>query len=432
MITGTIGMVILGTACASTPVASSESGSPATVRSVVTAVESAPPPAIHATGTDYAAIARSLTTYRTWLLAHHPDAALAGEVYTRGTTTYQRFVSDLDRMPREPQPGVSVGESLTFSVASVHGALVTLRVHERAPRPRDFVMVMTRAATGRWRIADFTSVPRAAPAEVGDGRLGGTPPELGVGLLVSVPGTGGNGNDTYGADDPSAPRPLYVRAIPAEVGQDGAGGLSNLCRTPRGPTGPEYALGNGWWFDIDLFASADGRFIATIDAVCEPLDPAARDQAPPPPPVEQPPTVGELWRSVGLPAPAIGVSPATRGITGLPTWVWVNGAATPVAVSLSLRGYSITGTASVVGYGVFTGDGGWIRRGRAGGPTDPAVTHIYEKTGTYRLGVATLWSAGAVITGPGITFPFTLDLGTALVTSGRDYPVIQIRSRLLG
>jgi hypothetical protein len=274
------------------------------------------------------------------------------------------------------------------------------------------------------------SVPADARGLVGGGKLGDTPPELGVGLRVSVAGPAGSGHDVYSADDPSAPRPVFLRAIPAEVGDPGAGALSNLCFTPRGPTGPEYALGNGWVFNIELFATADGRYLATVGAVCQPLDPAAPTEAPPAPPVVQPPTIGEIWRSVGLPEPAIGVSPAARGVTGLPTWVWTKGSAR-VSLSVSLSGYSITGSAHVVGYGAYAGEGGWVRSRVAGGPGTPASEHTYEKTGTYRLGVATLWSADAVLTGFGLTAPVTIDLGTAVVTNARDYPVIQIRSRLV-
>ncbi|MDQ1466182.1 MAG: hypothetical protein QOH10_597 [Actinomycetota bacterium] len=280
-------------------------------------------------------------------------------------------------------------------------------------------------------IAASISTTSSAPAGTVIGKLGGTPPELGVGLLVSAPGgPGSGGNDTYTADDPSAPRPVFVRAVPAEVGASGAGGLSNLCFTPKGPTGPEYPLGNGWIFNIELFATATGAYLATIRAVCQPLDPAAPDEVPPAPVVSQPPTIGDIWRAVALPTPPIGVSPAAKGVTGLPTWVWTNGAL-PVGVAVGLGGYTVTGTARVVGYGVFAGDAGWVRSSVAGGPGDPAFAHVYETVGTYRLGVATLWSADAVMTGPGLAIPITIDLGTAVVTNGRDYPVVQIRSRLL-
>jgi hypothetical protein len=278
-------------------------------------------------------------------------------------------------------------------------------------------------------MAAAISTPVVASANTsGDGRFGGTEPALGVGLLVSVGGVAGSGHEIYGADDKHAPRPLFTRAVPSSSG-DGIAGISNLCHTDTGPTGPEYEIGNGWIFKIQLFATADGRFIATIGIICQPLESPLTEPAPPT--VPQPPTIGEIWRSAGLPTPAIGVSPAAKGYTGLPTWVWAGGATAPVTVAVSLRGYTITGTARVIGYGVFPGEGGWTRSRVAGGPGDPAFAHTYERTGTYRLGVATLWSAGAVMVGPGLVTPLAIDLGTAVVTNGRDYPVASIRSRLV-
>jgi hypothetical protein len=72
-----------------------------------------------------------------------------------------------------------------------------------------------------------------------------------------------------------------------------------------------------------------------------------------------------------------------------------------------------------------------VRGKHPGAAGDPAFAHTYETTGTYRLGVATLWTATAVMSGPGLTAPLTIDLGTAVVTNARDYPVVEIRSRLL-
>ncbi len=289
---------------------------------------------------------------------------------------------------------------------------------------------MRRIATGAAVVlTTVLPMPAVAHAASGDGKFGGTPPELGVGLLVSVPGVAGSGHETYAAGDPNAPRPVFERAIPAAAG-GGAAGLSNLCFTPDGPTGPEYVLGNGWVFDIELFATTSGAYLATVGSVCQPLDPAAPGAAPPPPPVAQPPTIGEVWKAVGLPTPPIGVSPETLGITGLPTWVWTSGSA-PVGVSVTLLGYRVTGTARVVGYGVFPGEGNWVRSRVAGRRGDPAFAHTYEETGTFRLGVATLWTASAVMTGPGLATPLTIDLGTAVVTNGRDYRVVSVRSRLL-
>jgi hypothetical protein len=260
----------------------------------------------------------------------------------------------------------------------------------------------------------------------GNGTLGGTPPELGVGLNVSIPGTSGTGHESYGAHDPNAPRPVFTRAVPASSG-DGASGF-NFCQIGP-PDLAHFPLGNGWWFNIELFDTATGAYIATVDRLCV-LSAAGAVGAPPAPTLPQPPTIGEIWNAVGLPTPPVGASPAARGITGLPTWVWTAGSA-PVAVGVALDGYRVTGTARVVGYGVYSGEGGWVRSNEAGAAGDPASAHTYETTGTYRLGVATLWTATAVMTGPGLATPLTIDLGTAVVTNALDYPVVEIRSRLL-
>jgi hypothetical protein len=258
--------------------------------------------------------------------------------------------------------------------------------------------------------------------------FGGAPPVLGVGLLVASPGTVGESHESFRADDKHAPRPLFTRAISASAGM-GIAGTSNLCQIGA-PELPAYPLGNGWWFNIELFVTATGADLGTIGRLCVPFAGAPANAAPAAPTPPQPPTLGEIWNAVGLPTPPVGASPDAKGITGLPTWVWTAGSA-PVAVAVNLAGYRVTGTARVIGYGVFPGEGGWVRSDVAGGPGEPASEHTYETTGTYRLGVATVWTATAVMTGPGLAAPLAIDLGTAIVTNGRDYPVVQIRSRLL-
>ncbi|HEX4490070.1 MAG TPA: hypothetical protein VH914_02600 [Acidimicrobiia bacterium] len=275
--------------------------------------------------------------------------------------------------------------------------------------------------------ARIGNAPVRADAGHGGGDFGGTPPVLGVGLLVATPGAHGGLGATYRADDPGAPRPMYTRAIPATSEHPD---LSNLCFTPAGPTGPEYGLGNGWLFDIHLFSTADGRDLGTIGSICQPLTAPAVDGPPAPPDVPQPPTIGAVWRAIGLGAPPLGTSPAARGVTGLPTWIWT-GAAAPAGVAVGLDGYRVAGTARVAGYAVYTGEGRWARVASAGTPDAPALTHTYEHRGTYRLGVATIWTASATMTGPGLGAPITIDLGAALVTNARDYPVVSIRSVLL-
>jgi hypothetical protein len=133
------------------------------------------PPTIRATGSDYTAIVRSLFAYRDWLFAHHPDPALVAQVLRQGTTTYARDVADLAALRSKRRTLVSIDQRLTFTVASVQGWQMTLRVHQAQMEDRvldiqgrvvsatpypaeDFVFVMTHDGTDRWRIADMTQV----------------------------------------------------------------------------------------------------------------------------------------------------------------------------------------------------------------------------------------------------------------------------------
>ena len=138
--------------------------------------DTTPPPAIHATGTDYAAIAASLENYRAWLLAHHPDSALAKEIYQQGTVSYQDLVVVLDDLRARHQTLVSIDRHQTYTFSSIHASLMTMRMHEvltedrtldRDHRvvktktyswPNEYVVIMTHDSFGRWRIADLTDI----------------------------------------------------------------------------------------------------------------------------------------------------------------------------------------------------------------------------------------------------------------------------------
>jgi hypothetical protein len=128
------------------------------------------------TGTDFVAIARSIDEYHGWLLAHRPDPALARVIYQPGTQSYLEFTRNLTALRARSETLVSIGQRCTYALASVQPALVTLRVHEviaedrtldrqgRVVRvtpyaaPNDYVVVLTRDAGARWRLADITQV----------------------------------------------------------------------------------------------------------------------------------------------------------------------------------------------------------------------------------------------------------------------------------
>lgn len=57
--------------------------------------DSVPPPRLVNTGTDYAAILRSLEAYGNWIGAHRPDPALALHTVARGTRLLDAYVHDI-------------------------------------------------------------------------------------------------------------------------------------------------------------------------------------------------------------------------------------------------------------------------------------------------------------------------------------------------
>ncbi len=123
-----------------------------------------------------------------------------------------------------------------------------------------------------------------------------------------------------------------------------------------------------------------------------------------------------------LPAPTVGLDPATRGITGLETRISTTGPTT-IAIAATIRGYAITGTATLDHYAISVD----------GGPEIDAANgrYTFEKKGKHTVAVSAVWHGVSTLTGPAPLTPLTdLDIGTATITSTRTYPVNEIRSVL--
>ena len=161
------------------PVASTTTTSttpPTRVKPVPGSTDTTPPPVLHATGTDYPAIAASLFRYRTWLLAHHPDPELAREAIAPGTLEYGEAIAQLGALGAARHTLVSVDQQLEFTTSSVQESLMTLILHEviREERvldqqgrivktthfeyPNRYFVLMTNDGRGRWRLADITDL----------------------------------------------------------------------------------------------------------------------------------------------------------------------------------------------------------------------------------------------------------------------------------
>jgi len=197
-------------------------------------------------------------------------------------------------------------------------------------------------------------------------------------------------------------------------------GLEHLCPLPGDPL--------GGWVHLLVGRVRGSGDVVTSDIVCLPRDPTS-DSAPPAPPVPSAPSIEEIWRSVALPPPRVRTDPPARGITGLETRYWIDTAPT-ATVSVTVDGYTVTGSATVVAMRVDPGDGAAIRVGGPGGPDSPALRHTYETKGRYTLRATTTWRADVRLTGPGIAAATPVDLGVASLTTTRTYQVNEIVVRL--
>jgi hypothetical protein len=271
----------------------------------------------------------------------------------------------------------------------------------------------------------YAAVPASAGSAGGGGGLNGHPdPHLSVGLHVYA--TGGDGTTSYRPHDRNAPSPVRVEAVAAH---SPGNGLENLCNAGGQPATPT-AVPWGWWYTVTTIDNATGQVLST-ELVCVPLPPLADPAAPPPAPsLPTPPTIADVWDAVGIPAPPIGVNPADEGVVGLGTWMW-SGGATQAQVAVTLDGYTVSGTAHLVEYRFDGGDGASAPAPGAGSGDHPAATHVYDRKGMYSLSVGSVWDAEVTMVGPGITTPVPISIGRAVVTTTRDYPVVEVRSVLM-
>ncbi len=152
-----------------------------------------------------------------------------------------------------------------------------------------------------------------------------------------------------------------------------------------------------------------------------------------PPPL---PTAGEIWGEALTYEPAVNLDPFVRGLTGLETYMWYEGA-TADTVTLTLNGYVVTATIGTVGFAWDMDgpgrDGVAIHRSTVPGSADaPAATHLYAEPEEVTVIHEITWTGTSVVTGPGLPpGGLVVDLGTAVLATARDYQVIEVRTPLV-
>jgi hypothetical protein len=222
-----------------------------------------------------------------------------------------------------------------------------------------------------------------------------------VGIKLVAPGA-------EGAEGGSTPLVGYV-SYQYFDGTAQPGDLSGLC-----------SIGDDFGALFRVVGTTPDGTIVDDHTVCVPF--TEGDPTPHPPPLPQPPTVAEAWNAAKLPAPVITTDPATRGITGLETRISTTGPTT-ITIDATIRGYRVVGTATLDHYTVSV-DGGSATN------TDHS-TYTFETKGMHTIEIRAVWRGTATLTGPDLLGPITLgDIGTATITTTRQYPVHEVRSEL--
>lgn len=267
-----------------------------------------------------------------------------------------------------------------------------------------------------------TATGAGAELSLGSGELNGG--KLAVGIEVAASGSQPVERE---AGDRSLPRLVHYVYTALQPGRSGS--LEVVCDASGASVTNPAPIVWGWLYDVVAYTK-DERIISDTHVCVAFPDPNDRSGPPPAPTRAEAPTIGEVWRAVGLARPVVGVNPVSRGVTGLTTELWSGGAQT-ARVAATVNGFTVTGTARVVEYR-FATDEGYLGASGPGSETKPAARYDFATKGAHTLSVSSVWRATVTMTGPGITVPIPVDIDVAVLTATVDYPVAEVRSQLVG
>jgi hypothetical protein len=129
-------------------------------------------------------------------------------------------------------------------------------------------------------------------------------------------------------------------------------------------------------------------------------------------------------------APAVSIASAPRaGMTGLPTYLWLDPPPITISASASVPGLTVQAMAAPSSYRWDLGDGTTKRTATPGSPwtedSPGGIRHVYERRGRYALTVTVYWQASWRIDGG----PW-MSLGTFQTTGAREQRVRQLIAML--
>jgi len=138
-----------------------------------------------------------------------------------------------------------------------------------------------------------------------------------------------------------------------------------------------------------------------------------------------------LDRAIALaPAPGLEVAPSGIGLTGLPSYFWLDRVPQPISATASAGGIVVTAQAHPTSYVWDFGDGNDLTTTHAGRAwtrwREGNIEHLYETRGRYDIGVEVVWSASWSLNGGP-----PQSLGNFSTSDSRRYPVQEVVARLV-
>jgi hypothetical protein len=138
-----------------------------------------------------------------------------------------------------------------------------------------------------------------------------------------------------------------------------------------------------------------------------------------------------LDRAIALaPAPGLEAAPSGIGLTGLPSYFWLDRVPQPISATASAGGLVVTAQAHPTSYVWDFGDGNDLTTTHAGRAwtrwREGNIEHLYETRGRYDIGVEVVWSASWSLNGGPLQ-----SLGNFSTSDSRRYPVQEVVARLV-
>jgi hypothetical protein len=230
--------------------------------------------------------------------------------------------------------------------------------------------------------------------------------------LVCI-GTGGGGGDLVVTEGPFFRIEATLQRlddVAVAYGNPGDPAACDITTSQLTPTGV------GTLYFMEVISLADGSTLSSGFRCIAP----GEDPVPP-----DPPTREEVFDSAPIPDPAIHVSPIGDGLVGLDTWLWGDPHGT-VAVSVTLRGWTVSGQVSPVSWVFETSNGGHYAADNPGSEANPVGRHVFSRSGTYTISHTVEWGGSFSVSGYGLTFAVG-DLGGAFAST-LGYDVIEIEA----